>query len=76
MSPKIKEISLAKREQIIYLRNSGKTFREISSELNVSLCAIYNILKKKNQTGVVDNKQRSGRPKKLTEREPRKMTSG
>lgn len=73
MAPKTKEISFAKREQVVQLHKGGKTFRQISKELKISLCAIHNILKKKKETGVVDNKPRSGRPRKLTMRERRRV---
>ena len=45
--------------------------RAIAARLKVSLCAVQNILKKKEETGSVRDKPRSGRPKQTSSREDR-----
>jgi len=70
---KISEIPESKRKLIVKWRNDGKTYGEISKLLNINRSTIHYIIKKSKSEGTVKNKYRSGRPKKLTEREERAL---
>ena len=67
MPTKIHEISIENRAEIIGMQKAGKSIREIGKSYNppLSYSTVRDILKKKQETGTVQNKPRSGRPSKL-----------
>lgn len=71
MAPKTCELSVATREKIIFLHNSGLSYREIGKQLNVNFSSVRYVIKKKKETGSTINKQRTGRPRKLDPRQRR-----
>ncbi|GFV02278.1 paired domain-containing protein [Trichonephila clavipes] len=71
MAPKIKEISFDMRKHITELHREEKSFREIGKTLKLSFITIGYIVKMYLETGSVENKPRSGDPRKLTSRAQR-----
>lgn len=69
MGRKGKEITEAEKKIIISLHKKKKSLREIGQILNRSFATIQYIIKKFKNDGSTANVGRSGRPKKLTERE-------
>ena len=59
------EILLEKRSVICALRGEGYSLAHISKKLNVPKTSVFHVLKKKEETGLVINKRRSGR-KRIT----------
>ena len=57
------------REIIFRLHENGKSYNEIAGIVNRSKSTIHYIIKKSKNEGTLANKDRSGRPKKLTGRE-------
>ncbi|KAI6656175.1 hypothetical protein LOD99_1508 [Oopsacas minuta] len=69
---KIKEISKSLRNQAVGLfRGGNHTYRQISSLLNVSLSSIHSIVSRWKKFGNPENLPRSGRPRKLLQRDIR-----
>lgn len=61
------------RPQAVALYQSGLNMNKISKQLNVSRCCVRNaIMKFENQGKFVDS-ERSGRPKKISERDEREL---
>ena len=48
------------------LREDGKSIRAIAQILAIASTTIWNVLKKKETTGVLSNRRRTGRPRKTT----------
>lgn len=71
MAPKTKEISADERNIILKLRKEGKTYREIGQIVGRSHSSVQYVVESFNSTGSILSKSRSGRPRKLTEREER-----
>jgi transposase len=46
---------------------------EVAAQLNISKCCVYNAVRKHEETGDFADKQRSGRPPKVGERELRHL---
>ena len=61
------------REEIILLRNKGRSYRQIGADLKLNYSTVRYIIKKREETGSVENKARSGRPKKLSTRDRRQI---
>lgn len=61
-------IPLIKRRQVKQLQEDGLSQRAIARQLQISLCAVQNILKKVKGGYGLENKPRSGRPSILTDR--------
>ena len=57
----------------VVLLEQGVSCREISRQLNVNVRTIYGIRKWQEETGSVADKQRSGRPTKMTVRQDRAL---
>lgn len=72
---KSKELSLPVKESIIKLKNENKSIREIAKTLGLAKSTIWSILKKVENTGDLMNNHRSGRPRKTTEGEDRRILS-
>lgn len=71
MAPKTCELSVAIREKIITLHDSGLSYREIGKQLNLNFSSVRYVIKKKKETGTTTNKLRTGRPRKLNARQRR-----
>ncbi|KAK3515883.1 hypothetical protein QTP70_034733 [Hemibagrus guttatus] len=72
---KSKELSLPVKQSIVKLKNENKSIREIAKTLGVAKSTIWSILKKAEHTGDLMNNHRSGRPRKTTEGEDRRILS-
>lgn len=72
---KSKELSLPVKQSIIKLKNENKSIREIAKTLGVAKSTIWSILKKAEHTGDLMNNHRSGRPRKTTEGDDRRIIS-
>jgi transposase len=59
------QISLEKRARICLLGEQGYSTREIGLMENVSNATVSRIIKKKNETGELNNKQKSGQSRLL-----------
>ena len=70
-----KELSLSVKQAIIRLKNQNKPIREIAKTLRVTKSTVWNILKKKECTGELNNTERPGRPQKTTVVEDRRILS-
>ena len=66
---KTRNLSLEERAAIVTLHKEGYNQTAISRKLSVSRSAIQEIIRKKNETGTVADRKRSGRPRKTTERQ-------
>lgn len=64
-----KEIATDIRNLLIKCRNERKSFGEIAKMANLSKSTVQTICKNFENTGTVENKPRSGRPKKLSRRD-------
>lgn len=73
MGRKGKETTEEERKIIINLRNTNKTIKEISEIVKRPKSTITSILHRFDGCTNYKNKDRDGRPKKLTERESRKL---
>ncbi|MGH0116029.1 UNVERIFIED_CONTAM: hypothetical protein FKN15_060493 [Acipenser sinensis] len=59
-------LSTATRHKVVLLHQQGLSQAEISRQTGVSRCAVQALLKKHKETGNVEDRRRSGRPRKLT----------
>jgi len=58
----------------LYTKNKTKmSMDEVAAQLNISKCCVYNAVRKHEETGDFADKQRSGRPPKVGERELRHL---
>lgn len=70
---KTRELSIGEKEAIVKLREDGKSIRAIAKELSIASTTIWNVLKKKETTGVLSNRHRTGRPRKTTAADDRNI---
>lgn len=63
---KTRELSMGEKQTILKLREEGKSIRAIAKTLGIATTTIWNVLKKKETTGVLSNKHRTGRPRVTT----------
>ena len=68
MGKKTKETSVEQRKLVVKLVNSGKSMQEVADLVGCSKGTVFNIITKEKQTGCVENRPRSGRPSKITQR--------
>ena len=64
------------RAQAVALYNNSKTkmsMNEVAMQLNVSKTCVFNAIKKHKETGEFTDKERTGRPKRLGERDQRHL---
>lgn len=66
-----KEISISVRELIIKLHKEGKSYAEIGNTVGRSRYSIRNVVCRFKNEHRIDNSRRTGRPRKLTDREER-----
>lgn len=69
MSGKRKETTAAEREIIIRLHKQNKSYSEIGKIVNRSRFSIRSIIKQFQNSEHFESRKRTGRPRKLTERE-------
>ncbi|KAK2578078.1 hypothetical protein KPH14_001026 [Odynerus spinipes] len=69
MSPKTSETQMYERELILKYHKQGKSYREIAELIGRCLSTVPYIIKQSKTEHTVLNKHRTGRPKKLTQRE-------
>lgn len=60
-----------KRQMVIYLREKGKSVREIMSTLQMTKPTVYRILQQYKDENSIDSMKPPGRPSKLSERDER-----
>jgi len=65
------EISIDMRKQIVHILQKGENHCNIARALNIGRTTIRKVCLKFQETGLVFDKKRSGRPKKFTGRETR-----
>jgi len=53
---KIRELSMGEKQAIVKLRKGGKLIRVIGQTLGIASTTIWNVLKKKETTGVLSNR--------------------
>src|SRR2546423_7007977 len=70
---KTKELSDFKRGRVIGLHEAGDSERTISAKTGHGKTTIHNIITKYHKTGTLSVAPRSGRPKKLNERDQRHL---
>ena len=58
-------LSTATRHNVVILHQQGLSQTKISKQTGVSRCAVQALLKKHKKTGNVEDRRRSGRPRKL-----------
>ncbi|CAK9816272.1 hypothetical protein ANTPLA_LOCUS8944 [Anthophora plagiata] len=73
MGRKRNETTLEERKIVIRLHEEGKSYRNISEILKRSRSTVHSIINKYKKEGTLRNKERTGRPRKLTTREERKI---
>ena len=66
--PKTQELSKEERLAIMYLKESGLSFRKIGEQLNCHLSTALKIYNQFLSSGSIAKKVRSGRPSKINER--------
>ena len=66
---KMTKISIATRHRVVILHEQGHSQAEIARQTGVSRCGVQAILKKQQKTGKVEDRKRSGRPRKLTKKD-------
>lgn len=67
--PKQTKLSAQKRFEIIFLHNQGASSRKIASLVKCNQSTVVRIIKKYSEFGKIDDKPRSGRPKKTSVRD-------
>lgn len=70
---KTKETTLAERQLIVNLYQRGYTYAKIADEIGKGISTVGYIIKKFKDENLIANKSRKGRPKKLTEREEKRI---
>ena len=60
---KTAQISKEKRQSAITLRNEGQSLRKIARTLQLSVTAVAKTVKQFEQTGTLEDRKRSGRPR-------------
>lgn len=70
-----KEIPLEKRAQIVILKKVGKKLQEIADIVGVSVSGVWKVLKRADETQTNSDRKRSGRPKKTTKGDDRRILS-
>ena len=68
---KIRELSLNERVVIKHLREAGLSYAEIAQQVGCTKSAAFKVYKKIKNTGSIERKRRSGRPKKSSDRAER-----
>lgn len=70
-----KELTVNERQIIINCHEQGKSYADINKIVGRPKSTIQNVINRYNKENRIENKVRSGRPRKLTERDERKIAS-
>lgn len=73
MAGKKRELTVPERERIINLWKDGLSQRKIGKLVDKSRATVQSVMRKYKTEGIITNKTRQGRPRKLTEREERQI---
>ena len=73
MPPKTVKLSTEERLKIVFMAEQGKSHRCIAAELGLNRKTVDSLMKKKTDTGSVDDLKRSGRPRLSSVREDRSL---
>ncbi len=57
---------MGEKQAIVKLREDGKSIRAIAQTLAIASTTIWNVLRKKEATGVLSNRPQTGRPRKTS----------
>ncbi|XP_065658238.1 uncharacterized protein LOC136082744 [Hydra vulgaris] len=68
----LRSILIETKWQVVGMNKSGLSNQEIGPQLEISECSVRTKLKNYNEYGIVKDKSRSGRPKKMSERDKNK----
>ena len=63
---KTRELSVGEKQAILKLKDDGKSIRAITQTLAIVSTTIWNILKRKETTGVLSNRCQTGRRRKTS----------
>jgi transposase len=69
-----KELTIADKQTIISMIEGGMRARKVAEILDRSESTVSRFLKRHQETGNIENKHRTGRPKLITERGARKLS--
>ncbi|KAG5857000.1 hypothetical protein ANANG_G00013880 [Anguilla anguilla] len=70
-----KEVPMPVKQAIMKLKNEKKSIRDIAEKLGVSKSTVWYIVKKQERTGELSNSKRSGRPRKTTVSDDKRILS-
>lgn len=70
---KTRELTMEEKLDILKLRKEGKSIRAISQALGIANTTVWNILKKQETTGVLTTRHRTGRPRKTSADDDKKI---
>ena len=71
---KVRNLSMEERIKIVVLSEEGYSARKIAEKLKCSHSTVVRLLKKRRETGKVEDRARNGRPRKSTSREDRVLS--
>ena len=66
-----REVSIEMRELIVKMRSDEKSYAEIARTIKMPRSTVASIVQKYTKMGIMENKARSGRPRKLEARTKR-----
>ncbi|XP_044130795.1 zinc finger protein 219-like isoform X4 [Bufo gargarizans] len=69
----MRRLSTATREKVVTLHQQGLSQSKIAKQTGVSRCAVQALLKKHKETGNIEDRRRSGRPRKLSAADERRI---
>ena len=61
------------RLRVVFLLEQGPSCRKVSQKMHINVKTVYSIKKRREETGSVTDRARSGRPKKMTVRHDRAL---
>lgn len=64
---------MKEKQDIVKLKKEGKSIRAISQELGIANTTVWNVLKKHETTGLLTTRHRTGRPRKTSAVDDRKI---
>jgi transposase len=73
MDEKREGLSIALKKVVVQLYQNGEKIADIAQAVNKSLSSIYRVIRKFQNSGSLENRPRSGRPRLIDEREYRRL---
>ena len=73
MDEKREELSIDLKKVVVQLYQNGEKIADIAQAVNKSLSSIYRVIRKFQNSGNLENRRRSGRPRLVDEREYRRL---